>query len=224
MSRSNGNYAFHSRRQVVRKLLVSVAIVALAIPLALQAQEGGVQADGWQARLDRDGDINGVLNFRPMGEGLHASTTGRGAAIFWRPADTQSGNYSISATFTQTEPSSHPNAYGLFFGGADLSDATQRYSYFVIREDGQYLLRKRMGSETPDVTPWTSHDAIRALDADGRSTNTLTVDVGADQVRFLVNDIEVSSQPRSSFDTEGLVGLRVNHELDVHIASIQLGM
>ena len=81
-----------------------------------------------------------------------------------------------------------------------------------------------MGSETPDVTAWTPHDAIKTLDADGRSTNTLTVEVGASQVRFLVNDMEVSSQPRSSFDTNGLAGLRVNHQLDVHIANVSLGI
>jgi len=208
----------------MRKLLITVAIGALTIPLTVQAQEGGVQVDGWEARLDRNGDINNVLHFRTMGEGLHASTGGPGAAIFWRPADTQSGNYSISATFTQTAPSSHPNAYGLFWGGADLSGTNQQYSYFVIRENGQYLLKKRMGSETPDVAPWTAHDAIKTLDADGRSTNTLTVEVSASQVRFLVNDTEVSSQPRSSFGTDGIVGLRVNHQLDVHIADIHLGM
>jgi hypothetical protein len=208
----------------MKRLLITVAVTALAIPLGLQAQEGGIQADGWEGRLDRDGDINGVLHFRTMGEGLHASTAGRGAGIFWRETDTHSGNYSISATFTQTEPSSHPNAYGLFFGGADLSGPDQRYSYFVIRENGQYLLRQRAGSETPDVIAWTSHDAIKALDADGRSTNTLTVEVGSSQVRFLVNDMEVTSQPRSSFDTDGLAGLRVNHQLDVHIANANLGM
>ena len=211
----------------MRKLLITlatVAIAALVAPLALQAQEGGVQADGWEARLDRDGDINGVLNFATMGEGVHATTGGRGAAIFWRPGDTHTGTFSISATFTQTQPSSHPNAYGLFFGGADLSGANQRYGYFVIREDGQYLIRKRMESETPEIVPWTRHEAIKTLDSDGRSTNTLTVDVGADQVRFLVNDLEVSSQPRSSFDSDGIAGLRVNHQLDVHIANIQTGM
>ena len=211
-------------RKILSIVAIAVAIAAMASPLALQAQEGGVQADGWEARLDRNGDINGVLHFSTMGEGLHASTGGPGAAIFWRPGDTQSGEYSISATFTQTTPSSHPNAYGLILGGSDLSGADQQYSYFVIRENGQYLLRKRMGSETPDVTPWTAHDAIKTLDADGRSTNTLTVEVGASQVRFLVNDMEVSSQPRSSFNTDGIAGLRVNHQLDVHIANVKLGM
>ena len=36
-----------------------------------------------------------------------------------------------------TIPSGHPNAYGLFFGGSDLSGATQGYSYFVIRGQHQ---------------------------------------------------------------------------------------
>ena len=51
----------------MRKLLSIVALAALAIPLALQAQEGGIQAAGWQARLDRDGEISGVLNFQDDG-------------------------------------------------------------------------------------------------------------------------------------------------------------
>ena len=208
----------------MRKLLIGVAIAMLTVPLAPHAQEGGVQAGGWDARLDRDGDIDGVLNFRTMGEGLHATTAGSGAAIFWRANDTQSGNFSVSATFTQTEPSSHPNAYGLFWGGSNLSGENQQYSYFVIRENGQYLLRKRMGGETPDVVAWTAHDAIKALDSDGRSTNSLTVEVGANEIRFLVNDMEVDSQPKSSFDGDGIAGLRVNHQLDVHIGNINLGM
>ena len=209
----------------MRKLLIIVAVAMLTAPFTLHAQEGGVQAGGWDARLDRDGEsIDGVLNFRTMGEGVHATTAGRGAAIFWRASDSQNGDFSISASFTQTEPSSHPNAYGLFWGGSNLSGANQQYSYFVIRENGQYLLRKRMGSETPDVVAWTAHDAINALDSDGRSTNALTVEVGASEIRFLVNGTEVDSQPRSSFDGDGIVGLRVNHQLDDHIGNINLGM
>ena len=134
------------------------------------------------------------------------------------------GTYTISASFTQTEPSGHPNAYGLFFGGSDLSGPNQRYSYFVIRQGGQYLIKKRMGSDTPDVVSWTGHDAINDLDAKGRATNTLAVEVDGSQVRFLVNGTEVATQPRSAVDTDGITGLRVTHLLDVHIGDLQLGM
>jgi hypothetical protein len=205
-------------------IAAAVAVAAISVPLALQAQQGGVTADGWEARLDRDGDAASVLNFMTMGSGVHATTAGRGAAIFWQPASMTKGNYTISASFTQAEPSNHPNAYGLFFGGSDLDGPNQQYSYFVIRENGQFMIRKRMGAEVPIVVDWSGHDAINELDTEGRATNTLAVEVGDDQVRFLVNDTEVSTQPRSAVDTAGTTGLRVNHFLNVHIDNLMLGM
>ncbi len=207
----------------MRKRMTGMAAVAFFLPLVLQAQQGGVQASGWQHRLDREGNAAEVLTFMAMGSGVHAQTSGRGAAIFWQPSDAASGNFTISASFTQMEPSSHPNAFGLFLGGSNLTGDSQQYSYFVIREDGQFLIRKRTGSETSNLVGWTGHDAINTLNERGSATNTLAVEVGATQVRFLVNDTEVSSQPRPMVDTDGVTGLRVNHQLNVHIDALNLG-
>ena len=207
----------------MQRTLIFLTLAALALPFALLAQTGGVTAEGWEVRLDRGGDVGSMLSFMSMGTGVHAQT-GRGAGIFWKSRDTHSGNYTISASFAQVEPSNHPNAYGLFFGGSNLSADNQQYSYFVIREDSQYLIRKRMGDQTPNVVGWTRHDAVNALDANGRAQNTLTVEVGGDQVRFLVNDTEVATQPRAAVDTNGIAGLRVNHFLNVHIDDLNLGM
>ena len=209
----------------MRYLPTAVVVVAvLAIPLTLLAQQEGVTAEGWEARLDRGGDAASVLSFMTMGSGVHATTASAGAAIFWQPSSMTKGSYTISASFTQAEASNHPNAYGLFFGGSDLAGANQRYSYFVIRQNGQFLIKKRMGSETPTVIDWTGHDAINELDAEGKSTNTLAVEVGSSQVRFLVNGTAVSTQPRSAVDTDGITGLRVTHFLNVHIDNLMLGM
>ena len=208
----------------MRYLSAVVVVAVLAIPLTLLAQEGGVTAQGWEVRLDRGGGAASVLSFMTMGSGVHATTAGAGAAIFWQPTSMTKGSYTISASFTQAEPSNHPNAYGLFFGGADLAGPNQRYSYFLIRQNGQFLIKKRMGSETPTVVDWTAHDAIKELDAEGKSTNTLAVEVGSSQVRFLVNDTEVSTQPRSVVDTDGITGLRVTHFLNVHVDSLMLEM
>ena len=193
----------------MRNFVIAVAVLALAVPLVVGAQEGGNQAEGWETRLDGGTDATSVLHFRTMGDGVHASTAGRGAAIFWQPTSMAKGDYTISASFTQTEPSGHPNAYGLFFGGADLSGPNQHYSYFVIRQGGQFLVKQRMGNETPTVVDWTAHDAINDLDDQGRSTNTLVVEVGSAQVRFLMHGTEVTSQPRSAVDTDGMTGLRI---------------
>ena len=210
----------------MRNFVISVAVLGVAVagPFVVGAQEGGNQADGWETRLDGGTDETSVLHFRTIGDGVHASTAGRGGAIFWQPNSMAKADYTISATFAQTEPSGHPNAYGLFFGGSELEGANQRYSYFVIRQGGEFLVKKRMGDETPTVVDWTAHDAINDLDDQGRSRNTLSVEVGSSQVRFLVNGTEVTSQPRSAVDTDGITGLRITHLLDVHIGDLKLGM
>ena len=94
----------------------------------------------------------------------------------------------------------------------------------MIRQGGEFLVTKRMGADTSAVVDWTAHDAINDLDDQGRSSNTLAVELGSSQVRFLVNGTEVTSQPRSAVDTDGITGLRVNHLLDVHIGDLNLGM
>ena len=207
----------------MRSFRVVIAVAVLAVPLAVLAQEGGVTADGWEARLDRGDDAMSVLHFQSMGSGVHATTAGAGAATFWQAGSMAEGTYTISASFRQVEPSGHPNAYGLVFGGSDLAGPDQQYSYFVVRQGGEFLIRNREGSETAEIVAWTAHSAINGLDGDGRALNTLSVEVGADQVRFLVNGTEVSSQPKSALHKDGITGLRVNHQLNVHIDDLDLG-
>ena len=94
----------------MRNVLIAVAVAALAVPLVGRAQEGGNEAQGWETRLDNGTDPTGVLHFTTMGDGVHASTAGSGAAIFWQPNSMAKENFTISASFTQTEASGHPNA------------------------------------------------------------------------------------------------------------------
>ncbi len=205
----------------MRKMLIAAAVAVLAFPLVAGAQ--GVQADGWEARLDFEADIDSVLGFMNMGSGVHVTTTGAGFAIFWQPESTAEGDFSISATFTQMERSGHANAYGMFLGGSDLQGPNQQYTYFMLRQGGEYLIKKRMGEDLPTLVDWTAHDAVNDLNDQGSSTNTLTVEATGDTVRFLVNGTEVSSQARSDVDTDGITGLRVTHLLNMHIDDLDLG-
>ena len=206
----------------MRKMLIATAAAAmLAVPFVAGAQ--GVQAEGWEARLDFDGDLDSVLGFVDMGSGVHVTTTGSGFAIFWQPDSTAEGDFSISATFTQMERSGHANAYGMFLGGSDLQGPNQQYTYFMLRQGGEYLIKKRMGDDLPTLVDWTAHDAVNDLNDQGSSTNTLTVEAAGDTVRFLVNDAEVATQPRSDVDTDGITGLRVTHLLNLHIDGLNLG-
>ncbi len=68
---------------------------------------------------------------------------------------------------------------------------------------------------------WTASPAIHKIDDTPNATNDLAIKVAADSVRFFVNNTQVNAVPRSgmSGDESGDVGLRVNHNLSVHVAS-----
>src|SRR6185295_18351295 len=99
---------------------------------------GGALPAGWAARTDKDAPNN--IKFVKMGEGWHA-TTGS-AAVLYRDADKASGNYHVSAAFTQSK-ANYPEGYGLVIGGSNLSEPSQKYTYFLVREDGNFLMKRR---------------------------------------------------------------------------------
>jgi len=105
----------------------------------------------------------------------------------------------------------------MFIGGANLDAAGQKYTYFIVRQDGKYMIKRRAGADTPTVMDWTDSAAIKKPDNGGKMTNTLSIEVGADKVRFLVNGTEVTSVDAAKVDTTGTPGLRVNHNLNLHV-------
>jgi hypothetical protein len=155
-----------------------------------------------------------------MGPGYHV--TSGPAAIYWNPKTVTSGPFVASTTITQTKKPTHPEAYGIFFMGKDLDTPSQNYAYFLVRGDGKYLVNHRAGAEIHKIIPWTESAAVNKEDASGKSTNKLTVDASkADSVRLLVNDKQIAAISMSHLGkTDGLVGLRVNHNLDVHIGGL----
>lgn len=200
----------------MKRFLSSIALVSLALaPLAAQAPKG------WMVRADRstsasDPDSAGTIKFMQMGGGFHAVNPQ--AAVYWSPANTSTGAYTVKGNFTLLKPSGHTNYYGLIFGGSELDGAKQTYTYFVIGQDGTWLIKKRDGdANTSNVVAKTANDAVKKPGADGKSTNALEVRVTADKVDFVINGASVHSMPKAGLTTDGIYGIRVNHQLEVQI-------
>jgi hypothetical protein len=175
-----------------------------------------MRADRSTSAADPDGPGN--IHFVQMGTGFHA--TNPQAAVFWNPANTMSGAYTLKSTFTLIKPSGHTNYYGLVFGGSGLEGPSQNYLYFLVAQDGTWLVKHRADDTTThDVAPKTPNAAIQKPGADGKSINTLEVHVGADKVDFLVNGTIVHSAPKTGMlaKTDGIYGVRINHLLEVHV-------
>ncbi|MCU1236847.1 MAG: hypothetical protein JWP63_4814 [Candidatus Solibacter sp.] len=197
------------------KLQVAVLTVAAFAPVFAQTPQG------WKMRVDKstaasDPDAAGDIKFVKEGAGFHA--TNPQAAVYWNPANTASGTYTLKGTFTLMKPSGHNNYYGLVFGGSGLEGADQSYVYFVVAQNGSWLIKKREGAAVSNVGPKTPNDAVKKPDDSGKSTNVLEVRVGADKVDFVVNGTVVHSEPKSALPkTDGVYGIRVNHLLEVQI-------
>jgi hypothetical protein len=175
---------------------------------------------GWQMRLDKETSDPSKLSFAAMGGGFHA-TTGP-AAIFWKPENNMKGDFKITATFTQTKAPTHPEAYGIFVGGKNLDTEKQEYGYLIVRGDGKYSIKHRAGAEVHNVQDWTDLPGMKKQDESGKATNTVAFEVSGGAVKALVNGQEVKSWEKGYWTAEGIAGLRVNHNLDVHVSDFEI--
>lgn len=167
---------------------------------------------GWSARPDK-GEV-ATVKFAEMAGGFHVSP-GQ-AAVIYREADAVLGKFHTLVTYTQTKAPTHPEGYGMVFGGKDLGAEGQSYTYFLVRGDGKYLVKKRVGATATSIVEWSDSDAIQKADSAGKATNKLEIDASGAKVAFLVNGKKIYEMEAAS--VSGIVGLRVNHGLDVHIA------
>jgi len=201
-------------------------LVEGALPLAAQQGDhdadhavagGGTVPAGWSVRPDGTGNPANV-RVVPMASGLHL-TLGP-AIILYRKSTDGTGPFHTLATFTQTKKLAHAEGYGLFLGGRDLEGPGQAYTYFLVREDGSYLIKRREGEQTTEITRgWVPHRAIHQLDEKGTATNLLEIDSKRDptKIAFKVNGEAVFTAEAGTFNADGIVGVRANHNLDLHI-------
>ncbi len=152
-------------------------------------------------------------------DGMWEVTTGP-AHIVYRPDDVAMGLYTVSATIDQLEKPTHPEAYGIFFGGKDLDKPTQTYTYFLVRGAGELMVKVREGDKARDVLKWTAAADVPKQDASGKASYSLGAQVTGDAVRFMVNGKQVASVSKVGLPTDGIAGLRVNHNLHVKISPV----
>lgn len=190
----------------------------------IKVKRAGLPA-GWTIRLD-DKEKRYTADdtrFEIMGAGYHV--TSGPAALYYSEVHRPSGSFVVRASLTQMKAPAHQEAYGIFIGGADLATPQQQYLYLLVRGDGRYFVGHRAGAEVHRIVPWTEHEAVRPQDEAGTQTNELAIQVTPDSVHMLVNGARLRSFAKiemHGFRTDGQAGLRVNHNLDVHVGSIEV--
>lgn len=172
----------------------------------------GVPA-GYMGRTDRDNQNIADVKYKEDNGRWHIWTGPH--HIVYASKDAASGTYTLTATIDQMEAPQHPESFGVIFGGSNLDQPGIKYSYFMVRGTGEYLVKTRDGADTKNVVAWKAADGIPKADASGKASYKLGVKVGTDSVRFLVNEKQVGSVAKSAVTTDGIAGIRVGHNLHV---------
>lgn len=176
----------------------------------------------WAVRMDSTEDVNEPNRFTLLAGG-GVQVTGGGNATMWRPDVPLIPPYRLSMRVTTTNLGLHPHGAGIVFGGNDVDNDKQVYSYLLVRGDGQFLIKTRDGGGTSDICLWSEHEAVTKENPKSLiATNVLAVEVDRERTRFLINGTQVHQAKTEALHSSGQYGARLVHDLDVRFDQIEV--
>jgi hypothetical protein len=221
--------------------LVLVAAVVLVAPILAGAQGqdvshsvagGGIFAPGWQGKLDPGAQesVNDA-KLTQEGDALHVIT---GPAItYWNPADTASGDYTVSATFNEPKfmnLNTHPHPYGIVIAGNDMGTGQQTELYCAAYGSGNFIVRGFGPAAFQMNGRREANAAVHKAEAPGQPvTQTIGLSVKGDKVECAINGTVVASYDKSAVvgtgklkSTDGVYGLRFAHNTEVVVTDLKM--
>ncbi|HSK20304.1 MAG TPA: hypothetical protein VK912_14225 [Longimicrobiales bacterium] len=226
-----------------RSMLLTTALLLAAGAGTAQAQEtnravadGGIKVAGWQGKIDARAaaageTVNDAL-LASHGAALHVKT---GPAItYWNPANTASGNYTVSATFNEAkymELNDHPHPYGIVIAGNDMDTDQQSYLYCAANGAGNFIVRG-FGPEPFQVNGrrGETHEAVNKAAGKGEPvTQEIAISVHGDRIDCSINGTVVGSYPKADLvtagrlkSTDGVFGIRFAHNTEATVTGLKV--
>lgn len=218
--------------------LIAAVLLTTSLAFAQAAADGSKPQgenlkvpEGWQWRFDKanadvkvgsEAETSDVF-FVNMTPGWHI--TSGPAGIYYHSDNKVKGDFSLdSKIYLFDTKGRNREAFGLFIGGRDLKSDNQSYVYFLLRNTGEYLIKKRTGSETSTLKGWTKIDAMNMFTEETESSaeNDFQIKVTGDTITFSLNGKVLSNIDKGDLNTDGHYGFRVNHSINLHISSLKL--
>lgn len=210
------------------KMLIAgsmMAVVTIVVPHARQLQT----PTDWRWRTDTPAKAVATdppppdgWFFVAMPPGWHV-TTGPGAVIY-HPAYEAKASFALEMEVFLF-PGESQAEYGLFVGGRalDASSTAPEYVAFVARRDGQSAIIRHTAKGATPIRDWTATPAV-APHPGGNDTvkNILRLDATTQEIAFSANGKEIVKVPRASVAPEGLFGLRIGRNLNVHVSRLDV--
>ena len=196
---------------------------------------GGITADGWKGKVDAAEAAKGatINDSKFAQQGAEIRINNGPAAVYWNPAQTASGSYTVSATFTEPKYMSsndHPHPYGLFIGGNKLDTDQATLLYCTPYGNGKFIVRGfgpapfQMGGRAP-----APNEAVHKAETGGSVTQDVAWVVTPEKAECKINGTVVGSFPKADLvgagkleSLDGIAGLRIAHNVDVNVTNFKV--
>lgn len=223
-------------------LAVAVAAVVFT-PVTTRAQEaaravegGGVFAAGWKGQIDASEEKAGqtLNNAKLTEDGKVLRVTTGPAVVYWNPANTASGDYTVKATFTEPKymnVNAHPHPYGIVIAGNGMGTPQQSYLYCAAYGNGSFIVRGfgpapfQMNGRRAEPNP-----AVHKAAAKGEPVSQdIAVSVKGDKVECAINGTVVGSYDKAALvtagrlkSTDGVYGIRFGHNTEGTVTGLTM--
>jgi hypothetical protein len=197
---------------------------------------GGISVPGWTGKIDAKEELAGMTllsaKLAPEGKDLHV-TTGP-AVTYWNPKNKASGDYTVSATFTEPKYmnlNNHPHPYGVMIAGNDLGTGQQSYLYCAAYGNGNFIVRGFGPDPFQMNGPRGAADPAvnKAAGKDQPVTQEIALSVKGDKVECSINNKVVASYNKADLvttgklkSTDGVYGLRFAHNTEVIVSGLKI--
>jgi hypothetical protein len=202
---------------------------------ARTVEGGGISVPGWAGKIDAsEAKAGKTLNDAKLaaeGKALHV-TTGP-AVVYWNPANTASGNYTVKATFQEPKfmnLNSHPHPYGVFIGGNDMGTDQESLLYCAAYGNGNFIVRG-FGPEPFQMNGRRDVNAAvnKAAGPGQPVTQEIALSVKGDRVECAINGTVVAGYDKAALvtagklkSTDGVYGIRFAHNTDAIVTGLSV--
>jgi hypothetical protein len=233
-----------------------LAGVSIAQPPAAEDESnrkvagGGITVPGWEGKVDADAEKQGqsVKDALLAPEGTVQDSRGKAATLttnamrvttgpaitYWNPKNQATGDYTVSATFTEPKfqnLNTHPHPYGIVIAGNDMGTAQQSLLYCAAYGNGTFIVRGfgpaafQMGGRRP-----IANDAIHKAAGVGQPVSQdIAMSAKGDSVTCSINGTVVATYAKSDLvaagklkSTNGVYGIRFAHNTDAVVTNLKM--
>jgi hypothetical protein len=225
----------HASATAVTLALALSALVGAQTPAQEEAfrtiPNGGIAAPGWQGTVDASQAGAKITDGKFAAEAGGFRVMTGPAANYWNPANKASGDYTVSAKFSEPKFQSlntHPHPYGVFIAGNKMGTPGENLLYCAAYGSGKFIVRGFGPAPFQMNGGGAASDAVHKAAGIGQPVDqTIALSVKGGRVECAINGTVVAGYDKAELvaagkldSLDGVYGIRASHNTEFTVTGL----